>query len=150
MPSLDTMQIWVVIAALAFAAVTFLLFLLMMLGGLNPESPHKAAQDQAVSSVKSLAGAPTPAEVAELVKALAAFSDSLMKAGPRLWTLMGSILFLLIAAIAAGLLHGAPGGTTPPEAAPSAEASVDASAPATPTSSGANDAPVDENMTVKH
>lgn len=144
MPSLETMQVWITIAALAFATVSFLLFLFMMLGWIKPEDTNKAAQDQAVNSMESMAVAPTPAEVAELVKALATFSESLMKAGPRLWTLIGSILFLLIAAIAAGSLQGAP---KRDETRPDVHA-TDAAVTATDAAPRKTGAPVNENLSV--
>lgn len=42
-------------------------------------------------------------DLAEIVKALAAFAEALVKAGPAFWALMGSLLFLVIACTAAGV-----------------------------------------------
>ena len=53
------------------------------------------------ASNQQLAGASVK-DLAELVKALATFAEALVKAGPAFWSLMGSLLFLLIAALAAG------------------------------------------------
>ncbi|HEY4070929.1 MAG TPA: hypothetical protein VGM04_05160 [Sphingomicrobium sp.] len=44
-------------------------------------------------------------DFAELVKAIATLVEGLVKAGPALWSLIGSLLFLLIACAAAGTLH---------------------------------------------
>ena len=44
-------------------------------------------------------------DLAELVKAIATLVEGLVKAGPALWSLIGSLLFLLIACAAAGVLH---------------------------------------------
>lgn len=44
-------------------------------------------------------------DFAELVKAVATLVEGLVKAGPALWSLVGSLLFLLIACAAAGVLH---------------------------------------------
>lgn len=57
----------------------------------------------------------SPPQVAELAKALAALVDSLVKAGPALWSMIGSLLFLLVACTAAGVFKDGP---KPPEAKP--------------------------------
>jgi hypothetical protein len=43
---------------------------------------------------------------AEFVEAIGKLVEALAKAGPALWALIGSMLFLLIAAFAAGLFPG--------------------------------------------
>ena len=48
----------------------------------------------------------TIAQVGEILKAIASLAESLAKAGPALWSLIGSLLFLLIAAMSAGLIVG--------------------------------------------
>jgi len=77
----------------------------------KPPARAKAEQnaEQAANAVKSMVG-PTPAQVAEMVKALATLSQALVKAGPALWSMIGSALFLLIATLAAGVFSG-DGGT---------------------------------------
>lgn len=103
------MQIVVVMVAAGCGVIAFLIYLAISLNVLKSDEQEKA-KEGATEAVRSLRAVdvPTPAEVAELIKALATLSDSLVKAGPALWSLLGSILFLLIAAIAAGLLGGAP------------------------------------------
>jgi hypothetical protein len=57
-------------------------------------------------------------QVAELAKALAALVDSLVKAGPALWSMIGSLLFLMVACTAAGVFTEAPEAPSPGNKAP--------------------------------
>ena len=79
--------------------------------------------------MKGLTTPVSAGEIADLLKALASLTDSLVKAGPALWSLIGSILFLLVASIAAGLIGGkteAP----PPNAKTQTSAPANVQAPA--------------------
>lgn len=54
-------------------------------------------------SNKSLASAPAP-QLAEVLRATASLSDSMVKTSPASWSLIGALLFLLIAAFSSGLI----------------------------------------------
>jgi hypothetical protein len=112
------MQTVISVVALGCAILSFVVFLVVTLRQI-PDARSKA--DQAVRALagsgQSFTGV-SAKDVAELVKALASLADSLVKAGPALWSLMGSLLFLLIAALAAGLIVSIP---ETPKKAPSAE-----------------------------
>ena len=77
-------------------------------------------------------------DIAELLKALASLADSLAKAGPALWSLIASVLYLLIAALAAGVFVGSPERSAPASAgAPAApgdntQATADENLPVSP------------------
>jgi len=94
-------------AALIMSLISFFVYLGFSLGWLGQEETKQAIQasEVAKNQVRGLT-APTPAQVADLLKALGSLTDSLVKAGPALWSLVGSVLFLLIAAIAAGAIGG--------------------------------------------
>ena len=84
------------------ALACFIIYIVLALK-LVPDPREKLDEtvEQLPGHVQSLRMA-DPKEFAELVKALASLVDSLVKAGPALWSLIGSMLFLLIAALAAG------------------------------------------------
>ena len=67
----------------------------------DPRDKTDKTVHELAARTKELAGPPSAKDFAELVKALASLVDSLVKAGPALWSLIGSMLFLLIAAAAA-------------------------------------------------
>jgi hypothetical protein len=102
----NDLQNTIAVLAIGFSFVSFLAYLALTLGFAKTPGGG-AAEDvrQAVRTQAQVQGA-SPAQVAELVKALATLAESLAKAGPALWSLIGSILFLLIAAVAAGVLQG--------------------------------------------
>jgi hypothetical protein len=92
------MQKLIVEAALVFASLCFLLYFVLVLAPLFAGKPHKAARKPPPGE----ALAPVPAAVMpDLVNAFAALAEALAKAGPALWSLIGSLLFFLIAALAA-------------------------------------------------
>jgi hypothetical protein len=74
----------------------------------DPREKTDKTIHELAARTKALAGPPSAKDVAELVKALASLVDSLVKAGPALWSLIGSLLFLLIAALAAGVFSSGP------------------------------------------
>ena len=93
---------WVAI----FGAIGCFLVYLVVTLKLIPEAQKKTT-DTAERMKPNDSMAPVTAEqVAEIVKALASLAESLAKAGPALWSLIGSLLFLLIAAMSAGLIVG--------------------------------------------
>jgi len=105
MPTLSTMQVVITIVAVIAGILSFGLYFAMTMNWLKPDA-QKASEDtlqHARDSAKSLVG-PSAADVADMLKSLATLTESLIKAGPALWSLIGSALFLLIASIAAGLL----------------------------------------------
>lgn len=111
------MQDIVTVAALVMGGLCFALFLWLSL------TAQSAAQSQSARqmAVKANALAPvTVGELTDLIKALTGFTDSLAKAGPSLTTLVGSILFLAIAAIASGAISSKTAAAATHEAAPRA------------------------------
>ena len=129
MPTLATMQVVITVVAVAAGAISFLLYLLITLNVLNPSSQQQTedALQTPHTQARNLA-----------VKGLATLSANLVKAGPALWSLIGSALFLLIAAVAAGLLGSAPAFTS--------SNSTDVQRSST---QNASDAPTNENLPVK-
>lgn len=87
-------------AALIFAVLCFLLYLVLTLAPLR--MARKEYKERAAASAKRELVAP-PIGFADLVTAFAALVEGLAKAGPALWALIGSMLFLLIAGFAAGV-----------------------------------------------
>lgn len=120
MPTLGTMQVVIAIVAVVCGVLSFGVYFAMSVNWLRPKAAEEArgTVERAGTALESV-GKPTAAEVAEIVKALATLTQSLVKAGPALWSLIGSILFLLVAAIAAGLLDGR--GTAAPDREQAAE-----------------------------
>ena len=93
----DTIS-WV---AIVFASLCFLLYFVLTLAPLFlARKQYKA--DREAAGRENLAP-PVPIDFSGLVKAFATLVDSLVKAGPALWALIGSMIFLLIAGFAAGL-----------------------------------------------
>ena len=97
----------VAIVAIALSVISFLVYIGFSLGLLGRKETEQAVQaaQTATNQVRAVT-APTPTQVADLLKALGSLTESLVKAGPALWSLIGSALFLLIAAIAAGAIGG--------------------------------------------
>ncbi|WP_430424666.1 hypothetical protein [Phenylobacterium sp.] len=105
MTPLENLQIAIAIVAIVCGVLSFGVYIIHSL-----KPPAQAAAQKAsgvAQTVQEKVGV-TPAEVTDLVKALAALSESLAKAGPALWSMIGAALFLLIAAVSAGVLHGKP------------------------------------------
>ena len=108
------MQDSVTITALVMGGLCFALFLWLSL------KAQSAAQSQPARQMADRANALAPVTVSELtdlIKALTGFTESLQKAGPSLTTLVGSILFLAIAAVASGAISGKPADAAAREAA---------------------------------
>ncbi|MCA3260074.1 MAG: hypothetical protein IM669_10125 [Phenylobacterium sp.] len=100
----DTSQL-ITHVALICAILSFAIYIAFSLGWLKsqPQQSQTEVRD-AMSAVKAKAAAATAQEVTDLVKALAALTDSLAKVGPALWSMIGSILFLLVASVASGVV----------------------------------------------
>ena len=93
------------LTALAGAIGCFIVYLVVTLSQI-PKA-QKTTSDAAERMKPNDSMAPVTAEqVTEIIKALASLAESLAKAGPALWSLIGSLLFLLIAAMSAGLIAG--------------------------------------------
>ena len=68
-----------------------------------PDAAERADQRvQQLAQAKQFAEV-DPKDLAEIIKGLASLAEALVKAGPAFWSLMGSLLFLVIAAAAAGV-----------------------------------------------
>lgn len=94
----------IVDAALVFASMCFLVYVVLSLAPvILAWKEHKRARKS--SRGADALAAPVPIDFAGLVKAFATLVDSLVKAGPALWALIGSMLFLLIAGFAAGVFR---------------------------------------------
>jgi hypothetical protein len=117
------MDWWVTICALIAGGICFVFYIVSASVTLRAK-PHQAASDL-VNATKSVANSPQPKATAEeyskLLEAASKLTDSLSKAGPTLVSLIGAILFFLIAAVSSGALKNAP-----PAAAPGAPAGVTA------------------------
>jgi len=95
------MQKQIVDAAILFASLCFGLYVILTLAPLFARKPDQAARKRA-SGKETIA--PVPATVLpDLVNAFAGLVEALAKAGPALWALIGSLLFFLIGALAAGV-----------------------------------------------
>ena len=103
-----------VVAAVAAAcgAISFGTWILMLLR--PPERAAAKAVETAAEALKAAAGpqegelplAASPDIITGVAQALSSLVESLNKAGPALWSLIGSILFLLVAAVSAGATQG--------------------------------------------
>ena len=96
------MQKQIVDVALLFAKLCFAVYLILSV------APLVIARQQYKDDQKERAAHPELAGLAavdfpEIVKALASLVEGLVKAGPALWALIGSMFFLLVAGFAAGL-----------------------------------------------
>lgn len=104
LPDQDTLKSLVALTALLFSIVSFLSFIFGYVGALGDggkkEAPGPVAQAVPIPV--------TAADVAALLEAVAKLGDALIKAGPALWRLLASVLFLLIAALSAGVFQGSP------------------------------------------
>lgn len=95
------MQKHIVDVAIIFASLCFFLYFVLTLAPLFVRKPDEAARKTPPGGELY---APVPATVlTDLVKAFAALAEALAKAGPALWSLIGSLLFFLIGALAAGV-----------------------------------------------
>ena len=89
--------------AIRFAVVCFILYVILILAPLLPKKPAQAARKE--PAAKRGFAATSAAEVTGLVSAVATLTEALAKAGPALWSLVGSLLFLLIAGMAGGVFR---------------------------------------------
>lgn len=110
--TLEKIQIAIAVVAIGCGVLSFAVYFFL---SLRPPTQAAAKNANDAAEMVRARAAVTPAEVTDLVKALAALGESLAKAGPALWSMIGSALFLLIAAISVGVLQGKP------EAAPQAQ-----------------------------
>ena len=95
------MQNEIAVVAVRFAVICFVLYVILILAPLLPHKAQKTADGKAQANESFAPGA--IAEVSGLVTAIATLTEALAKAGPALWSLIGSLLFLLIAGMAAGV-----------------------------------------------
>lgn len=104
MTALEIVQVWVAVAALGCGVLSFLMFLFggFQALGAVAKAPSTQMQAQVLESGVSIGN------VTDLVKALTSLTDGLAKAGPALWALIASVLYLSVAAVAAGILHDPP------------------------------------------
>lgn len=91
--------------AIRFATVCFILYVILVLAPLLPKKAEKTTTKRGRTEKGLVAG--SISEVSGLVSAVATLTEALAKAGPALWSLIGSLLFLLIAGMAGGVF--APG-----------------------------------------
>ena len=110
------MEWYVTLTALIAGTVCFLIYTASAIATLCAK-PQQAASDLA-STAKSMATAAQPKATVEdyskLLDAASKLTDSLSKAGPALVSLVGAILFLLIAAVSSGAFKNSvgPAGST--------------------------------------
>ena len=88
---LDTIA-WV---SLAFAVVTFLLFVYFVIRPRKPELPEPPASEAAAA----------PFDPAALVEAFAKLAAELAKAGPTTVLLIATMFFLVVSAVCGGLVE---------------------------------------------
>src|SRR5687767_15465289 len=108
MADLPAMRELIATVAVICGGISFIIYIGLTVKWVKSSADKKIEQrvEMALNSPhQSLAGA-SAKDVAELVKALASLTESLVKAGPALWSLIGSALFLLIAATATGVFSG--------------------------------------------
>lgn len=101
----EALQSWVALAALACGLLSFGMF---FVGVLRAQRSNAQERSERVNKALAVAPGASVDQVTDLVKALSSLTGSLAKAGPALWALVGSVLFLLIAAVSTGILHDAP------------------------------------------
>lgn len=126
---MEEMRIVVAWFALSGASLAFLIYAAAVV--LSSTTPPSATTAQSAKLVIDKAAAVSPGEVVDVIKALAALGDGMAKAGPALWSLIGSVLFTLIAAMAAGVIQTAPPKPPTPQRSPEGRPPA-ADAPAAP------------------
>jgi hypothetical protein len=105
MTELQSMREAIAYVAIGCGILSFLVYLAFSWKAVTSKKVEKDLRET-VASVRGM-GAPTVEQLAEVLKALASLAESLVKAGPALWAMIGSALFLLIASLAAGVFWGA-------------------------------------------
>jgi len=116
--SLLQAQLWVAYCALAVGTTCFLLFLWDAYKTIKSKPDVSAASRNASDFALASSARVTKATVKDLsglIEALTKLSDSLSKAGPALTSLIGAVLFYVIAAIASGALHSTESNPVPSE-----------------------------------
>lgn len=115
---LENTQLAIAWVAVICAAISFTLHLAFSLGLIiTPAQRAEAELRAAIAAGKARAETATPKDAAEVLKALAAIIDSLVKAGPSLWSMMGAALFLLVACLASGVMSPSAAAAADPAAA---------------------------------
>lgn len=107
--SLQDIRVTIAVTAVVLCVLSFVIHL----AGSVVAISKQAAKDnpRALMGGVNIDAAPVPMpDATEFLKAVAALVDSLAKAGPALWSMIGSLLFLLIACLAVGIFPGVPGG----------------------------------------
>lgn len=107
MHEVTTVQDGIAIVGTVAAIVCFIVYILITTNVITPDSNDQLKQnsDEALNQARSLTG-PTSADIASVIQSLAALSQALAKAGPALWSLIASILFLFVASVASGAISG--------------------------------------------
>lgn len=119
----ENTQLAIAWVAVICAALSFILHVAFSIGLIiTPAQKAEAEVRAAIAAGKARAEAATPKDAAEVLKALAAIIDSLVKAGPSLWSMIGAALFLLVACLASGVM-------SPPAAAAPDPAAAEISEP---------------------
>jgi len=95
------MQKWIVGVAIAGAIACLLIYIAMSVTAIVLSLRAGRAEQDGDGTKKG--GNKTFTDPAALVEAIGKLVEALAKAGPVLWALIGSMLFLLIAGFAAGL-----------------------------------------------
>ncbi|MFL6752429.1 MAG: hypothetical protein ACJ8FL_04290 [Sphingomicrobium sp.] len=97
---------WVAIGCAILCLLVYLGLMVKLV--LDSKNKTSEARELLPHPREGLVGGVSAKDFAEIVKGLASLVDSLVKAGPALWSLIGSLLFLLIAALAAGVFSSSP------------------------------------------
>lgn len=94
--------------ALLFAVVSFVVHVAYSMGWKKTSAQIAEPEVRsALAAVKEAPAGASPQQVIDLVNATATLADNLAKAGPALWTMIGAVLFLLVACFAAGVFPAA-------------------------------------------
>ena len=94
------MAYYVIVVALVMSAASFIAYLIVAVA-----AHLKVGREAHAAATAALAARAEPAaDLADLIKALGEFTDSLSKAGPALTSIVASIMFLAIAAYGSGML----------------------------------------------
>ena len=97
------MQTWIVGVAIAGAIACLLIYIGLSLTAIVLAFRKARAEEQQADGGTSKNKKVALVDPAVLIEAIGKLVEALAKAGPVLWALIGSMLFLLIAAFAAGL-----------------------------------------------
>ena len=118
--------------SLICGGLCFLLYLLLSLAPVFSKSaPAKTVNSRAAGFLANPAA--SVEDVTKLIEALSKLTDSLAKAGPALTSLVGALLFFLIAALNSGAFRGADCPAPAPAKAGVSSPHVSGAAPGTAT-----------------